>query len=115
MLDVEARGHGVRILAWCLMTNHVHLILVPDDAGSLARALGQTHSRCALSFNQAEDHVGHLWQNRFFSCALDGSHLMNAIRYVELNPVRAGLLDPAWTGSFPDWDYTAGRSASNPV
>jgi hypothetical protein len=40
---------------------------------------------------------------------------MNAIRYVELNPVRAGLLDPARTGSFPDWDYTAGRSASNPV
>ena len=138
ILDAEARGHGVRILAWCLMTNHVHLVLVPDDAGSLARVLGQTHSRYALAFNREKDRVGHLWQNRFFSCALDGSHLLNAVRYVELNPVRAGLigvawewpwssalahvgasatdplLDPAWADSFPDWDYTGWKEYLEP-
>jgi putative transposase len=73
------------------MTNHVHLIAVPEREGSLARTLGCTHSEYALALNHAHGRSGHVWQNRFFSCPLGESHLLSALRYVELNPVRAGL------------------------
>jgi putative transposase len=78
------------------MPNHVHLIAVPDAEDSLSKALGQTHSEYALAFNRTEGRSGHLWQNRFFSCPLDRDHLEQALIYVELNPVRAGLVDEAW-------------------
>ena len=134
----QVRGHGVHTLAWCLMTNHVHLILVPDEGVSLARALGQAHSRYAQEFNKERDRIGHLWQSRFFSCALDGPHVLNAIRCVELNPVRAGLigaawdwpwssalahvragasdplLDPEWANSFRCWDFAGWRECLEP-
>ena len=81
-----------RILAYCLMSNHVHLVLVPEERQSLAVALRRTHSRYALYLNARRDRVGHLWQNRFYSSALDEEHLWIALRYVERNPVRANLV-----------------------
>jgi putative transposase len=95
LVKESAAKNGVRILAWCLMPNHVHLVVVPDSPDSLARGLGHAHYQYARAFNMRTTRVGHLWQNRFFSCVMDGSHLLHAVRYVELNPVRAGLTPAA--------------------
>jgi putative transposase len=70
------------------MTNHVHLVVVPEREDSLARALSRVHSEYALAFNSARGGSGHLWQSRFFSCPLDESYLIAALRYTDLNPVR---------------------------
>ncbi len=84
---------GVRLLAWCLMTNHVHLIAVPELEDSLEILLRRVHGRYAQMLNARRDRSGHLWQNRFFSCALDTRHLRRALAYVERNPVRAGIVN----------------------
>lgn len=88
----------LRLWAWCLMPNHVHLVVVPGREDSLARALGRTHADYAHYVNIHRQSCGHLWQARFFSCPLDGAHLWNAIAYVERNPVRAGIAD--WAGDY---------------
>ena len=92
----QADRHGLKLLGYCLMTNHVHVIGTPRDAGSLQKAIGRTNLRYALYVNRLHDRSGHLWQNRFFSCPLDGRHLLAAMRYVERNPVRAGIVRAAW-------------------
>jgi putative transposase len=79
------------IWAYCLMPNHVHLVVVPKFADSLAKLLGNTHHRYARLINAAHGWRGHLWQERFHSFVMDEEHLMAAVRYTELNPVRAGL------------------------
>lgn len=97
MADHYLTQTGVDVLAFCLMPNHVHFILVPHEADSLARAIHRMHTAYALYSNQAWQNTGHLWQGRFYSCALDAMHLYNAVRYVELNPVRAGIVRRAAT------------------
>jgi putative transposase len=82
---------GVRLLAWCLMTNHVHLIAVPERDDSLAVLLRRVHGCYSQYYNACHDRSGHLWQNRYFACALGRSRLWIAMTYVERNPVRAGL------------------------
>ena len=81
----------LRILAYCLMSNHIHLVAIPEEPQSLAMALRRTHGRYALYLNSRRHRIGHLWQNRFYSCALDETHLWAALRYAERNPVRAQL------------------------
>ncbi len=83
---------GVRIWAYCLMPNHVHLIAVPETEAALRRAIGEAHRRYTLHINAREDWTGHLWQGRFASFPMDEAHLLAATRYVELNPVAAGLV-----------------------
>jgi putative transposase len=85
----------VRALAYCLMSNHVHWVVIPPSGEALARAFGFLHGRYAQHVNAALGRSGHFWQNRFFSCALDEPHSWAAIRYVEGNPVRAGLVAQA--------------------
>jgi putative transposase len=84
--------HSLEVLAYCLMDNHVHLVVVPATVASLRRALKPVHLLHAQRINLRRDWCGHLWQDRFFSSALDERHLWTAIRYVELNPVRAGMI-----------------------
>ena len=79
----------VEILAYCLMPNHVHLIVVPQSADGLRRAIGEVHRRYTRMINFREGWRGHLWQGRFASFVLDEPYLLTAARYVELNPVRA--------------------------
>jgi len=85
----------VRVWAYCLMTNHVHLVVVPEREDSLAVLFRRVHGRYAQYVNARRRRSGHLWQNRFFSCPLSASHQWKALAYVERNPVRAGMVDNA--------------------
>jgi len=91
-LAAYSRKHGVDILAYCLMDNHVHLVGVPAHEHSLERALRPLHMRYAQAINRRHGWSGHLWQGRFFASALDDAHLWAAVRYVERNPVRAQIV-----------------------
>lgn len=82
----------VEVLAYCLMTNHVHLVAVPECETALEKVFRPLHTRYAQRINRARGWAGHLWQGRFFSSALDDCYLWSAIRYVERNPVRAGIV-----------------------
>lgn len=95
ILGEHSRRHDLRILGWCLMTNHVHLIAIPGTPESMSLALGEAHSRYTLEVNRRHDWGGHLWQGRFYSCPLEEAHLMSALRYVDQNPVRARIVDEA--------------------
>jgi putative transposase len=96
---------GVAVWGYCLMPNHVHLILVPPDEDALRRALGETHRRYTRRVNLREDWRGYLWQGRFASFVMDERHLLAAARYVELNPVRAKLVRRA-----RDWRWSSARA-----
>ena len=91
LLRMYAQRSGMRIWCYCLMSNHVHLIVVGDEQHSLARAIGYAHARHSSWVNKCRGWTGHLWANRFYSSPLDEDHLWAAARYAELNPVRAGL------------------------
>jgi putative transposase len=104
ILSEHCLRHQLRVLGWCLMTNHVHLIAVPGAEESMAKTLGQAHAQYSLEVNRAQHRVGHLWQNRFFSCALDSRHLLVAMMYVDLNPVRAGMVECAL-----EWEWSSAR------
>jgi putative transposase len=97
-LDLLAEQAGraeVEIWAYCLMPNHVHLILKPADADGLGRAVGEAHRRYTNFINARGRWTGHLFQSRFASVVLDDLHLVRAARYVSLNPVRARLVSRA--------------------
>lgn len=87
---------GVEVWAYCLMPNHVHLIVVPKSEDGLRRGLGEAHRRYTRRINFREGWRGHLWQGRFASFAMDNRYLLRAARYVELNPVRAKLCRVPW-------------------
>ena len=96
--------YGLSLLGYCLMSNHVHLVVVPCAADSLGLALKHAHGRYASYWNAAHGSSGHVWQGRFYSCPLDDSHLWIAWRYTELNPVRAGLVPDA-----KSWIWSSAR------
>jgi putative transposase len=87
-----AEDCGVEVWAYCLMSNHVHLVATGREPDSLSKTMARAHRRQARWINLQRGWSGHLWANRFHSSLLDEVHLRNAIRYVELNPVRAGLV-----------------------
>ena len=93
---------GVDVWAYCLMPNHIHVIAVPQHEQSLAKLFGVAHHRYARRVNLAHDWRGHLWQERFHSVVMDDAHVLAAVRYVELNPVRAGLCAFA-----EDWPWSS--------
>ena len=80
-----------QVLAYCLMTNHVHFVIVPGREDSLATLFSRAHGRYSQAFNIDKGRTGHLWQARFHSCPLAESQLWIGLKYVEVNPVRAGM------------------------
>ena len=105
LLAENCRAAGVAVWAWCLMPNHVHLILVPAGADGLRRALAATHRRYAGLVHARRKRSGHFWQGRFGSVVMDEEHLAAAVRYVSLNPVRARLVARA-----QDWRWSSVRA-----
>lgn len=84
--------HGVQIWAYCLMPNHVHLVAVPETEQGLSKAIGEIHRRYTRAINFRMGWRGHLWQGRFHSAPMDEGYLLSAVRYIELNPVRARIV-----------------------
>lgn len=91
ILGEETRRNGVAIWSYCLMPNHVHLVLVPSTKTGLGRAVGEAARRYARVSNRRRGQDGHVWHTRFFSVAMDERHLLEGVRYILLNPVRAKL------------------------
>ena len=87
---------GVEVWSYCLMPNHAHLIVVPDSEDGLRRGIGEAHRRYTRRVNFRKRWRGHLWQGRFASYVLDEQYLLAAARYVEMNPVKAGLVRRPW-------------------
>ena len=111
-LAANSRRHGLRVVGYCLMTNHVHLVVVPDQPDSLRWTLQRTHSQYAQRFNRHYGRSGHLWQGRFFSCPLGRDRLVTALAYVDLNPVRAHIVGRA--GHYPWSSATAHLDGHDP-
>lgn len=105
LLAEQTAKYRVAVWAWCLMPNHVHLILTPGDETGLGRAVGEAHRRYTNFINARGRWNGHLFQSRFSSIAMDESHLISAVRYVSLNPVRARLVSQA-----QDWPWSSVRA-----
>ena len=105
LLAEGCRRAGVAVWAYCLMPNHVHLILVPSDADGLRAALGEAHRRYTRHVNLREGWRGYLWQGRFASFPMDETHMLAAARYVELNPVRARLVERP-----REWRWSSARA-----
>ena len=105
LLAEHCRAADVAVWAWCLMPNHVHLILAPADADGLRRALAGAHRRYAGVIHARRKRTGHFWQGRFGAVAMDEEHLAAALRYVSLNPVRARLVERA-----QDWRWSSTRA-----
>jgi len=91
LLCKYCKKYGLVIHGYCLMPNHIHIIGTPKEPTSLARAIGYTHQQYAQYFNYSENRKGHLWESRYFSCPMDEDHFIQALLYVDRNPVRAGL------------------------
>lgn len=105
LISKAAKKAGTEIWAYCLMPNHVHLILVPSHVDGLRATLGEAHRKYTRMINFREDCTGHLWQERFHSFPMDESYLMACARYVELNPVKAGLVKEP-----EDWQWSSARA-----
>jgi putative transposase len=105
LLVEQTRNAGVAVWAWCLMPNHVHLMLVPSSPDALRAALSEAHRRYSRLVNFREGWRGYLWQGRFASCPMDEPHALAAARYIELNPIRARLaIRPE------DWPWSSARA-----
>ena len=105
LLSEAARRAGTRVWSYCLMPNHVHLIVVPADEDGLRRTFADAHRRYTAFINARHRWTGHLWQGRYGAVAMDEGHLGAAARYVALNPVRALLVDRAG-----DWPWSSARA-----
>ena len=103
-IDKYAQETGLDILAYCLMKNHVHFIVVPKQENDISAVFKTAHMRYSHYINRQRSAKGHLWQGRFYSCILDDAHLYRAIRYVENNPIRAKMVKCAW-----DYEYSSAK------
>jgi putative transposase len=115
LLRKACQSYCVDIWAWCLMTNHVHCIAVPKKEDSLARCFADTHRKYTHRINRREGWKGHLWQARFGSSVLDEQHLFAALRYVERNPVRAGMVAVPWNYPWSSAAWHAGKKGQDPL
>src|SRR5579872_3012428 len=86
LLHQALHEQPLAVLGYCLMSNHVHLVVIPRRAEVLAETFKQVHGRYASYWNVSHASTGHVWQGRFYSCPMDPGHSWTALRYAELNP-----------------------------
>jgi putative transposase len=125
LLKVFTVKHQAQVVSYCLMPNHVHLLIVPENHESLSQSVGITNLTYTQYFNQRYKRTGRIWQNRFFSCVVSkDAYFWSVVRYIEQNPVKAGIvkdeLTYQWSSvharilqkedtllSMPDWMVTS--------
>jgi len=105
--------YKLSLLAYCLMNNHVHFIIIPEKKDSLSNVFKVVNMRYAQYINKKRGATGHLWQGRYYSCLLDQSHLIKAIRHIENNPVRAGFIKEVWQWRWSSAAFHSGRKENN--
>ncbi len=115
MVRESAGKFGVTIRAWCLMTNHVHFVAVPEGESSLGLCFGRAHTQYTRMVNFREGWRGFLWQGRFGSSPLDVAHAYHAVRYVLRNPVRAGLVRVPWRYEWSSAAFHVGEKRTDPL
>jgi len=105
--------YQLKILFYCLMDNHVHFIVIPLKANSMSKTFDIVNAKYAQYINKKKKLIGHLWQNRFYSCPMDEQHAYVAAKYIEQNPVKAGLASEAWEWKWSSAGYhTGGQDTS---
>lgn len=93
LLKMYAKQSNALILAYCLMTNHVHLLVKPLSETSMAKMMQCVTQAYAKYFNKKQERSGRFWENRYFSCIVDcDRYLWTVTRYIEQNPRRANLV-----------------------
>lgn len=116
LLREQSEKAGVHYLAYCLMNNHVHLLAVPEREDSLARAIGEAHRRYTRMINFRENVRGFLFQGRFFSCPVfTDRYLLASVRYIERNPVTAGMVSIPWNYNWSSASYHCAATPSDPL
>ena len=105
LIAAAARRADAAVWAYCLMPNHVHLIVTPADADGLRATFAEAHRRYTGTINARFGWTGHLFQGRFGAVAMDEAHLFAAVRYIAFNPVAAGLAERA-----EDWPWSSVRA-----
>ena len=106
LLAELSRKFGCALHAYVLMSNHVHLLLTPEDKDSASKLMHGVAQRFALAFNRRCERSGYMWEGRFYSSLVDSrGYLLRCHRYIELNPVRAGLVRYPW--QYPWSSYRA--------
>ncbi len=105
LLAEWCRKCQIQIWAYCLMPNHVHLIATPATEDGLRCGIGEAHRRYSRMINFRENWRGHLWQGRFASFPMDETYLLAAARYVEMNPVAAGIAKDV-----AEWPWSSARA-----
>jgi len=99
------RKYKIRLISYNLMSNHIHLAVIPESESSLSNGIGQLHHDYAMWQNTKCNTDGHLWQNRFYSIPIEENRIKGVVGYIELNPVRARMVKHAW-----DWEWSSARA-----
>ena len=113
ILEIQSKKFGLEVIAYCLMSNHIHLIAIPKYENSLAKAIGETHRQYTRKINFETNTRGYLFQGRFFSSPMDESYFYNCLKYVEQNPVRANMVKYAWEYQYSSVRYRMGLESDN--
>lgn len=108
MLDKYFRHYELKLIGYCLMDNHVHHLAIPKYKSSLSDGIGYLHRDFSRWQNLQHNQTGHLWQDRFFSCPVAEEFVWKVLSYIELNRVRAGLVEKAW-----NWEWCSASEHIN--
>ena len=114
-LSEQEKRFGVQYIAWCLITNHIHLIAVPESVSSLAKGIGEAHKQYSRMISFREGWRGYLFQGRFFSCSLEDSYAVAAIRCVLRTPVRVCLCQKPWKYEWSSAQWLVGLRDIDPL
>ena len=115
-LKEQSARFGLTILAYCLMTNHIHLLAVPEKEDSFAKAVGEAHRQYTRMINFRENVRGFLFQGRFSSCPVyTDQHLFTAVRYIEQNPVKAKIVKHPWEYKWSSAGFHCGETGHDPL
>jgi putative transposase len=115
LMNQQAERCGLHFVGYCLMTNHVHLLVIPEREDSLRLGIGEAHRLYTRYINFIEKTRGYLFQGRFFSCPMDDSYFIAAARYVERNPVRAKICESAGDYQWSSARYHLGKIKKDPI
>lgn len=102
----------LKVLGYCLLPNHVHFIVIPEKKLAMSRVFNIVNMKYAQHINKKMQERGHLWQGRYYSCVMDETYLGVALKYIEENPVRLGLVDDPWDWRFSSCSAHVGRVKS---